>query len=102
MKLEYSRLIVAAHVSEKASDVHGAHNQYVFKVLPSADKQSIKRAVESLYNVRVASVQVLNVRGKSKFNRQGRGRRSDWRKAYVKLHAGQQIVFENVSADAAV
>jgi large subunit ribosomal protein L23 len=65
----------------------------VFKVLADASKLEIKTAVQSLFNTKVQSVRVLNVKGKTKRTRYGIGRRSDWKKAYVRLEQGQDIDF---------
>jgi len=53
----------------------------------------VKRAVEQLFDVQVDDVRVVNVKGKTRRTRTGIGRRSDWRKAYVRLAEGQDIDF---------
>ena len=65
--------------------------QYIFKVAPSANKIEIRRAVESIFNVKVKSVNTIRVKGKLK--RQGRtqGKRADWKKALITLQGGQRI-----------
>jgi large subunit ribosomal protein L23 len=65
----------------------------VYKVLPTANKLEIKAAVQSLFGTKVESVSVLNVKGKTKRTRYGIGKRSDWKKAYVRLAQGQEIDF---------
>jgi large subunit ribosomal protein L23 len=85
------QVIVAPVVSEKSSRVAEKANQTVFKVLRDATKPEIKYAVETLFGVKVTSVQTLNVLGKNKRFGQTLGRRSDWKKAYVTLAEGQQI-----------
>jgi len=87
---ELTKLIIAPVVSEK-STLLSEHNKYVFKVKKTANKKTIKQAVELMFNVEVDSIHVLNVKGKTK--RYGRfiGSRSDWKKAYVKLKAGHNI-----------
>lgn len=87
------QVLLAPHVSEKASVVGEANNQFVFRVAKDADKLEIRRAVEALFNVKVRSVRTLNVKGKRKFFGRVAGRRSDWKKAYVALEAGQDIDF---------
>ena len=57
----------------------------------TATKADVKQAVESLFNVTVEAVNVLNVKGKNKTFRNRAGRRGDWRKAYVRLAEGQTI-----------
>jgi large subunit ribosomal protein L23 len=77
-------------VSEKTARIQEI-NQYVFEVALTATKSDVKSAVESLFNVTVESVNVLNVKGKNKTFRNRAGRRGDWRKAYVRLAEGQTI-----------
>ena len=77
-------------VSEKTARIQEI-NQYVFEVASTATKADVKSAVESLFNVKVESVNVLNVKGKNKTFRNRAGRRGDWRKAYVRLAEGQTI-----------
>ena len=90
-------VILGPHVSEKAAMLGDANNQYVFKVARSATKSEIKKAVEALFSVSVASLQVLLVKGKTKRGAGGRvRRRSDWKKAYVRLEAGHEIDFANI------
>ena len=87
------RILLSPHVSEKTTRIADAHNQFVFKVVPDARKPEIKRAVELMFKVEVESVQVLNVKGKHKVSGRVRGRRSDWKKAYVSLKPGHDIDF---------
>jgi large subunit ribosomal protein L23 len=87
------RILLSPHVSEKTTRIADAHNQFVFKVVPDARKPEIKRAVELMFKVEVESVQVLNVKGKRKVSGRVRGRRSDWKKAYVSLKPGHDIDF---------
>jgi len=87
------QVLLSPHVSEKSTIVGEAHNQYVFKVVPDAKKPEIKKAVEQMFSVKVRGVQVSNVKGKSKRFGTIQGRRSDWKKAYVTLEAGQDIDF---------
>jgi large subunit ribosomal protein L23 len=77
-------------VSEKTARIQEI-NQYVFEVASTATKADVKSAVESLFNVTVEAVNVLNVKGKNKTFRNRAGRRGDWRKAYVRLAEGQTI-----------
>jgi len=87
------KVLLGPVVSEKASLAADAGNQVVFKVLPSATKLEIKDAVQALFDVKVEQVRVLNVKGKTRRTRFGIGRRSDWKKAYVRLAQGQDIDF---------
>ena len=83
-------VIRAPRVSEKTARIQEI-NQYVFEVAKDATKADVKSAVESLFKVKVESVNVLNVKGKHKTFRFRAGRRGDWRKAYVRLAEGQTI-----------
>ena len=79
------------HISEKAAILGDTANQAVFKVASDANKGEIKQAVEQLFNVKVAAVRTVNMKGKSKRMGLRRGRRSDWKKAYVSLEQGHEI-----------
>lgn len=88
-----TKVLLAPHVSEKSATVADASNQVVFKVVKDATKPEIKRAVELMFSVSVTAVTVMNVKGKRKRFGAMRGRRSDWKKAYVSLAAGDEIDF---------
>ncbi len=87
------KVLLGPVVSEKAAAAGDSSNQVVFKVLPCASKLEIKAAIQSLFNTKVESVRVLNVKGKTKRTRYGVGKKSDWKKAYVRLEQGQEIDF---------
>lgn len=87
------QVILAPVVSEKSTLVADKNEQVVFKVATDATKPEVKAAVELLFNVKVDSVQILNVKGKVKRFGRFTGRRSDWKKAYVSLTPGQEIDF---------
>jgi large subunit ribosomal protein L23 len=78
-------------ITEKTSILREDGRTIVFHVAPGANKIEIRHAVEQLLGAKVASVRTGIAHGKIK--RQGRyaGRRSDWKKAYVKLRAGQKM-----------
>lgn len=84
-------VLLSPHISEKASRLQEQANQVVFKVRRDASKDDVRRAVELMFEVKVADVKVTNVKGKSKRFGQVTGRRSDWKKAYVRLAEGQSI-----------
>ena len=86
-------VLLGPHVSEKSASATEKANQYAFRVARDATKPEIKTAVEQLFKVKVANVRVLNVKGKVKQNRFGAAKRSDWKKAYVRLETGQDIDF---------
>jgi large subunit ribosomal protein L23 len=87
------KVLLGPVVSEKATLAADTNGQYAFRVLPDANKQEIGKAVETLFDVKVNRVQILNVKGKQKRLGQRTGKRKDWRKAYVRLAAGQNIDF---------
>jgi len=94
MNLErLTKIIVGPVVAEKASRVAEQSNQVVLKVIPNANKLEIKHAVETLFEVKVASVTTTNVKGKVKRTGRIMGKRSDWKKAYVTLVDGADINF---------
>ena len=86
-------ILVTPHVSEKSTRIADSSNQVTFRVRNDARKPEIRRAVEKMFNVEVESVSVLNVKGKNKGFGRNRGRRPDWRKAYVRLKSGHDIDF---------
>lgn len=88
-------ILLGPHVSEKTTRVAEKHNQVAFRVRTDADKAEIRKAVELLFEVKVENVTVVNVKGKAKRFGQTPGRRSDWKKAYVKLAEGHDIDFLN-------
>ena len=86
-------VVLAPVVSEKSTFVADKNRQYVFRVAERATKPEIKAAIELMFKTTVEDVTVLNVRGKER--RFGRlvGRKRNWKKAYVRLAAGQEINF---------
>ena len=84
-------VLLSPLVSEKSASAADRHRQYVFRVAQDANKREIGRAVEAMFDVKVDRVQVVNVKGKDKRFGRVQGRRSDWKKAYVKLKQGQEI-----------
>jgi len=89
-------LIQSPYITEKATSV-GNLNQVVFKVDLSASKSEIKKAVEDLFDVKVESVTTSTQKGKTKRNRFGVYKRSDYKKAFVSLKEGSEIQFEGIS-----
>lgn len=94
------KVILAPIVSEKSNLLAELRNQMAFKVLPNANKTEIKAAVEFLFGVQVASVTTVTVKGKVKRFGRTLGRRSDVKKAYVTLVAGQEIDIDAAAAAA--
>ncbi len=91
------KVLVAPHISEKATILADKNDQYVFRIAPDATKPEIKKAVEALFDVKVQSVQTVNIKGKTKRTARGIGKRNDVRKAYVRLVAGQEIDFADAN-----
>ena len=83
-------VIRGPHLSEKAH-MAAENNQVVLKVRTDASKSEIRQAVELLFEVKVDDVNVVNVKGKNKRFGQTKGRRADWKKAYVKLAEGSSL-----------
>jgi large subunit ribosomal protein L23 len=80
-------------ISEKSTAAAELSKQFVFNVQKAATKPQIKKAVEAMFNVEVDRVQVANVKGKAKRFGKTIGKRSDWKKAYVRLKPGHDIDF---------
>jgi large subunit ribosomal protein L23 len=94
------KIILAPHISEKATFVGEKNNQTIFRVLPDATKQEIKDAIELLWKeqkIEVKNVQTINVKGKRKRVGRFMGRRSDWKKAIISIEKGQELNFNNFS-----
>ena len=92
-KYQLAGVIEAPIISEKSTNAAEKNNQFVFKVKKTASKKQVKNAVELMFSVEVDSVHVLNVKGKIKRAGKTLGKRSDWKKAYVKLKPGHDIEF---------
>jgi len=85
------QVLKGPHYSEKAQVLGDKLGVQVFKVDVNATKLEIKKAVETLFGVQVESVNTLNQKGKTKRFGRTVGRRSDSKKAYVTLKAGQDV-----------
>ncbi|MCU0285946.1 MAG: 50S ribosomal protein L23 [Acidobacteria bacterium] len=92
MKLKSSDIIIAPLVTEKSTDLKDKQRLLCFKVHKNANKISVKNAVEELFKTEVDSVRVLNFKGKLKRYGRYTGRRSSWKKAYVKLKKDVKMV----------
>jgi large subunit ribosomal protein L23 len=90
-------IVTAPLITEKGTMVNEAGNQVVFRVRRDANKEEIRRAIETLFKVKVEKVRTLNLLGKNRRVGRNIGRRPAWKKAYVTLAEGQRIdFFENV------
>jgi large subunit ribosomal protein L23 len=84
-------VLLGPHVSEKSARIAETANQFVFRVRRDATSGDIKAAVELMFEVKVADVNVVNVGGKQKRFGARLGWRGDWKKAYVRLAPGSEI-----------
>jgi large subunit ribosomal protein L23 len=93
MSKDVYTVIKAPLITEKATLVSTTGNQVIFRVRPDADKLTIKRAVETLFKVKVEKVHTVIYLGKTRRVGKSVGRRPSWKKAYVKLAEGNRIDF---------
>ncbi|MCX8036968.1 MAG: 50S ribosomal protein L23 [Candidatus Sumerlaeia bacterium] len=85
-------ILVKPVITEKATNLQSEDEpQYTFKVRIDANKNEIKKAVETAFRVKVKSVNTCRVKGKMRRVRIQLGKRPDWKKAYVTLQKGQKI-----------
>lgn len=92
--MDYIQILLRPHISEKATLVKSEANQVVFQVHPQANKIEIKKAVESIFDVKVEAVNI--VRKKTIVQRKANRklvRTPGFRKAYVTLAQGEKIDF---------
>ncbi len=93
IQLEPHQVVIRPLITEKGMHLAERDNTYTFEVNPLATKQDIKRAVEALWDVRVVAVRTQNRIGKPRRFRWTTGRTRRWKKAIVKLHPEDRIVF---------
>ena len=98
MKTELYSIIKAPYLTEKVSSLMGESNQYAFKVDITATKLQVKKAVEGYFSVDVEDVNIIKVKGKTKRSRYRIKKRSDWKKAYVRLKEGFDISYGETEA----
>ncbi len=93
-KPEISELVYktlkAPHITEKATDL-AQKNQYIFKVLPKANKVEVKKAIQQLYGVKVNSVNIINIPRKRRRLGKSEGWKKGYKKAIVRLAKGEKI-----------
>ena len=80
-------------ITEKTNIQKESYNQITFEVDRNANRVEIKRAIQDIFNVKVASVKTMQVKGKTKQRGRIIGKRRDWKKAIVKLMPGERIDF---------
>ncbi len=96
--MDYSKILLKPVVSEKANEAKEQSNHVSFYVHPDSNKIEVKKAVEAAFDVKVESVNIVRKQAmpRKKFGRVT-GRISGYKKAYVKLAAGDKIeIFEGV------
>ena len=93
-------VLVAPHVTEKTAQNLQLRNQYTFRVRRDATRLEVRAAVELMFDVKVAGVQVVNEPGKARRFGRTPGRTQDWKKAYVRLAEGQSIDYEAAAGKA--
>ena len=91
MKTELYKVIKAPYLTEKVPALMGDSNQYAFKVDINATKLQVKKADEGYFSVNVENVNIIKVKGKTKRSKFRVRKKSDWKKAYVRLAEGQSI-----------
>jgi len=91
MRKDLYKVIKAPYLTEKVSSLMGSENQYAFKVDINATKLQIKHAIEGYYSVSVEKINIIKVKGKTKRSRFRITKKSDWKKAYVRLAEGDSI-----------
>ena len=80
-------------ITEKTSIQKENYNQITFEVDRKANRVEIKRAIENIFNVNVATVKTMQIKGKTKQRGRIVGKRRDWKKSIVKLMPGERIDF---------
>lgn len=90
--MEARDIIIRPLITEKSTTLM-AEGKYVFEVAKAANKIEIAKAISQIFNVKVASVNTVNVEGKVKRMGRSIGKRSDYKKAIVRLAAGETIEF---------
>lgn len=87
------KVLLAPHVSEKSALMADSSDQYIFKVISDATKPEVKQAVQELFDVQVQSVNMINIKGKTKIFKGRKGKRNGLKKAVVRLAPGHDIDF---------
>jgi large subunit ribosomal protein L23 len=89
--MNYAEILVAPILSEKSVTIKDTQNRYTFRVNPKSNKSEIKKAIETLFKVKVTAVRTANMPGKLHKVGRHEGYRSDWKKAIVTVKTGQKI-----------
>lgn len=86
-------IVLRPLMTEKTTRQKEMFNQFSFEVNPKANRIEIRRAIEKIFDVRVANVRTIQVKGKRKQRGKIIGKRKDWKKAIVTLKPGERIDF---------
>ena len=97
-KDELYQVLIAPVVTEKSTRAAEEDGQAVFHVASTATRHDVKAAVEQAFDVEVETVRILNVKGKTKRFGRTLGKRSDRKKAYIRLKEGSDIDFAEFQA----
>ena len=97
MSFDPRRIVRRVLITEKGTVLRELRNQYIFEVARDATKIDIKRAIETVFTVKVHQVRTQRLHGKVRRTGRFVGRRSDWKKAIVTLKPDQKIeLFEQI------
>ena len=91
--MELYQVIKKPLITEKGTKQKEQYNQLAFVVDQRANKVLVRNAIESIFKVKVLSVQMMKVRGKQRRVGRTTGKRADWKKAIVRLAPGENIEF---------
>jgi large subunit ribosomal protein L23 len=86
-------VIIRPIITEKGTRIKEEQNKIMLQVAPEANKMDIKRAVETVFKVKVEEVATMNFKGKKKRLGLRQGVRSDWKKAVVTLKKGETVEY---------
>ena len=93
IQLEPHQVLLRPLVTEKGVHRANRNNQYAFEIHKDATKIDVRRAVETLFDVKVVKVRTQNRKGKNRRFKYRMGRTSDWKRAIVELHSDNRIDF---------
>ncbi len=89
--MDNTNIIIKPLVTEKSTHQQETRNVYAFQVVHNANKSQIRRAVEQIYNVRVADVRTMNRKGKPRRTKTKMVHASNWKRAIVTLQENSRI-----------
>ena len=88
---QYYKIIRRPVITEKSTNLQELRNQYSFEVHPKTNKSEVRKAIETLFDVKVKKVNIINMPSKLKRILGRPGRTAPWKKAVVTLHEGEAI-----------